>query len=94
MGPIKNLGDLRRTPHLGKIRLGVKVEPEGKNFYPKATDYFVVPDEIKRYVDDKPKKPDPIRKALNKVQNVWVRDALDGNGHRPKQLQEIEQYLT
>jgi len=56
MSPIKDLSDLRRMPRLGKIRLGVKVEQEGKNPYPRATDYFVVPDEIKRYVDDKPKK--------------------------------------
>ena len=32
---------------MGKIRLAIKVEPEGKNPYPRATDYFVVPDEIK-----------------------------------------------
>jgi hypothetical protein len=43
-------------PRLGKIRLGIKVEPEGKNPYPRATDYFVVTDEIKEYVGDKPKK--------------------------------------
>lgn len=41
---------------MGKIRLGIKVEPEGKNPYPRATDYFVVPDEIKAYTGDMPKK--------------------------------------
>ncbi|KKN59519.1 hypothetical protein LCGC14_0541330 [marine sediment metagenome] len=54
--PIKDVSDVRRMPRLGKIRLGVKVEVEGKNPYPRATDHFVVPDEIKRIVGDEPKK--------------------------------------
>ncbi|MBA7665165.1 hypothetical protein ES703_73234 [subsurface metagenome] len=56
MCPIEKVSDVRRMPRLGKIRLGLKVEPEGKNPYPRATDYFVVPDEIKDYVGDMPKK--------------------------------------
>ncbi len=56
MCPIDKVSDIRRMPRLGKIRLGLKVEPEGKNPYPRATDYFVVPDEIKDYVGDMPKK--------------------------------------
>lgn len=55
MGPIKKVSDIRRLPRLGKIRLGEKVEEEGKNPYPRATDYFVVPDEIRGYVGEKPK---------------------------------------
>lgn len=55
MSPIKDVSDIRRLPRLGKIRLGIKVEPEGKNPYPRATDYFVVPEEIKEYVGEKPK---------------------------------------
>ncbi|MBA7558297.1 hypothetical protein ES705_51096 [subsurface metagenome] len=54
--PIKEVSDVRRMPRLGKIRLGIKVEPEGKNPYPRATDYFVVPDEIKEIVGNMPKK--------------------------------------
>ncbi len=54
--PIKDLSNVRRMPRLGKIRLGIKVEPEGKNPYPRATDYFVVPDEIKSIVGEQPKK--------------------------------------
>ncbi len=54
--PIKDVSDVRRMPRLGKIRLGIKVEVEGKNPYPRATDHFVVPDEIKRIVGDEPKK--------------------------------------
>ena len=42
MSPIKDVSDVRRMPRLGKIRLGIKVEAEGKNPYPRATDYFVV----------------------------------------------------
>ncbi len=56
MCPIKGVSDARRMPRLGKIRLGIKVEPEGKNPYPRATDFFVVPDEIKEYVGKMPKK--------------------------------------
>lgn len=56
MCPIKDLSDVRRMPRIGKIRLGIKVEPEGKNPYPRATDYFVVPDEIKELVGNTPKK--------------------------------------
>ncbi|GAI09503.1 unnamed protein product, partial [marine sediment metagenome] len=56
MCPIKEVSDIRRMPRLGKVRLGIKVEPEGKNPYPRATDYFVVPDEIKEYVGTMPKK--------------------------------------
>lgn len=54
--PIKDVSDARRIPRLGKIRLGVKREEPGKHPYPKATDYFVVPDDIKEYVGEKPKE--------------------------------------
>ena len=53
--PIKDLSNARILPRLGKIRLGIKVESEGKHPYPKATDYFVVPDEIKSIVGEEPK---------------------------------------
>ncbi|GAH63768.1 unnamed protein product, partial [marine sediment metagenome] len=56
MSPIKDVSDIRRMPRLGKVRLGIKVEPEGKNPYPRATDYFVIPDEIKEYIGNMPKK--------------------------------------
>jgi hypothetical protein len=54
--PIKGVSEVRRLPRLGKIRLGIKVEEPRKNPYPRATDYFVVPDEIKEYIGDKPKQ--------------------------------------
>lgn len=56
--PIKDVSDIRRMPRLGKVRLGIKVKPEveGKNPYPRATDYFVIPDDIKQHLGDKPKR--------------------------------------
>jgi len=56
MAPIKGVSDIRRLPRLGKIRLGIKVEEPKKHPYPRATDYFVIPDDIKKYVGDKPKE--------------------------------------
>lgn len=54
--PIKGVSERRMLPRLGKIRLGIKVQEPQKHPYPKATDYFVVPDEIKGYVGEKPKQ--------------------------------------
>lgn len=56
--PIKEVSDIRRMPRLGKVRLGIKVQPEdeGKNPYPRAVDYFVVPDDVKEYFEEKPKR--------------------------------------
>jgi hypothetical protein len=54
---IKGVSEIRRMPRLGKIRLGIKeISKRTENPYPVATDYFVVPDEIKKYVGDKPTK--------------------------------------
>ncbi len=52
--PIKNLGT-GRIPRLGKIRLGIKVKGE-KSEYPKSTDYFVCPEEVKAVYGEKPKR--------------------------------------
>jgi len=43
-------------PRLGKIRLGIRIEGETRSSYPRATDHFVVPEEIKEHVGDKPTK--------------------------------------
>ncbi len=57
MSPIKGISEIRRMPRLGKIRLGIKqISERTKNPYPVATDYFVVPEEIKGYVGEKPKQ--------------------------------------
>jgi hypothetical protein len=42
--PIKGLSERRRLPRLGKIRTGVKVQGK-KSEYPKAVDYFVLPED-------------------------------------------------
>jgi len=53
--PIEGLSDVVRIPRLGKIHLGVKVKAKGKDVqYPKATDYFVVPDEVRKIYGEKP----------------------------------------
>ncbi len=53
---IKGESDARRMPRLGKIHLGIKVESPGKHPYPQATDYFVVPNEIKKITGEKPRE--------------------------------------
>jgi len=53
--PIEGVSDLVRIPRLGKIHLGVKVQSEkSAKQYPKATDYFVVPDEVAAVYGPKP----------------------------------------
>jgi len=53
--PIKDFEGRGRIPRLGKIRLGEKVHGE-KSDYPKATDHFVCPTEVRAVYGDKPKK--------------------------------------
>jgi hypothetical protein len=53
--PIEGVSDLVRIPRLGKIHLGVKVKSDKKDIqYPRATDYFVVPSEVKKIYGEKP----------------------------------------
>lgn len=54
--PIKGVTDRPRLPRLGKIRLGVKVEQEGKASYPRAVDYFVCPPEVQEVFGTEPKE--------------------------------------
>lgn len=58
--PINELSDIVRINRLGKIRLGIKVNSKDKKGvqYPKATDYFVVPDEVKAVYGEKTKELD------------------------------------
>ena len=75
--PIEGISDIRRMPRLGKVRLGIKVQPEGegKNPYPRATDFFVVPGEIKELVGDKPKKLNIMfpTEEVEKFAQQWLR---------------------
>ena len=46
--PIKGLSEQRRLPRLGKIHLGIKkVSEKTHKEYPVATDYFVLPEDLK-----------------------------------------------
>ncbi len=56
MSPIKNLSEVVRMPRLGKIHLGIKVEPPGKSSYPKAVDYFVCPPEVQEVYGEQPRE--------------------------------------
>jgi len=53
--PIKDFQGRGRIPRLGKIHLGVKVKGS-KSEYPKATDYFVCPIEVRAVYGDQPKR--------------------------------------
>lgn len=57
---IKGISEKRRLPRLGKIRLGVKVQPSdpNKRAFPKAVDYFVVPPAVAKVYGDQPKELD------------------------------------
>jgi len=52
---IKGVSHVRRLPRLGKIRLGLKVKNNGKEF-PTETDYFVCPPEVQAVFGEKPKE--------------------------------------
>lgn len=51
---VKGVTDNLRFPRLGKIHLGVKVN-NGMKEYPKETDYFVCPEEVRKVFGDTPK---------------------------------------
>ena len=55
MSPIEGVSDVVRMPRLGKIRLGIKMPgSKEKSSYPKATDYFVCPEEVQQIFGEKP----------------------------------------
>lgn len=57
--PIEGVSNVIRMPRLGKLRLGIKVEGEGKkSSYPRATDHFVVPKEVAAVYGPEPKELD------------------------------------
>lgn len=68
---IKDISDRRRLPRLGKIRLGVKMisKKTGKE-YPKETDYFVCPEEVRKIYGDQPKELD-VMFPLNEVEAIF-----------------------
>lgn len=73
--PINELSDIVRIPRLGKIHLGIKVQSDRGVEYPKAVDYFVVPDEVKSVYGEKPKELDilfPVDDP-NQFAQQWLR---------------------
>jgi len=54
--PIKGVSEVTRLPRLGKIRLGIKEAGADGIIYPKPTDYFVCPDEVKRVFGETPRE--------------------------------------
>jgi hypothetical protein len=58
--PIEGISEITRIPRLGKIHLGVKVPTKGNKevLYPKATDYFVCPQEVTEVYGPNPKELD------------------------------------
>jgi hypothetical protein len=56
--PIEGLSNIVRIPRLGKIHLGIKTKGKRDTEYPKATDYFVVPDEVAQVYGEKPTELD------------------------------------
>lgn len=67
---IKGLSDRRRMPLLGKIRLGIKVKNQEGAEYPRETDYFVCPDEVKEIFNEQPKSLE-IMLPLNDIDAVF-----------------------
>ena len=57
---IKGLSDVVRLPRRGKIRLGERVVSEGGKEYPRATEHFVVPDEVREVYGAAPTSMDII----------------------------------
>ncbi|MDP3766682.1 MAG: hypothetical protein Q8S13_01585, partial [Dehalococcoidia bacterium] len=71
---IKHLLDHRaRLPRLGKIRLGVKKIAASGNEYPAEVDYFVIPDELKGALGERPKLI-PVLFPVDDVERLLVAD--------------------
>jgi hypothetical protein len=56
MCPMDGVSEKRVIPRLGKVRLGIKVEGRTGSTHPKATDYLVVPDNVKTIFGEQPKE--------------------------------------
>lgn len=95
---IKDLSDRRRLPRLGKIRLGVKAisKKTGKE-YPKETDYFVCPEDVRKIYGDRPTELDvmfPLNEAeaIFPQRYVWYGQSRGakciGDGERANRVQE------
>jgi len=67
---------------LGKIKLGIKVQKDGKE-YPQDVDYFVIPDQYQDRLGDKPKELSIVLANPDLRQNFDTRAAMyQANGSR------------
>ena len=53
---LKSISSIRPWPRLGKIRIGIKAKSSNNKEYPKAVDYFVCPDAIRKIYGEQPKE--------------------------------------
>ena len=68
---IKGLSERRGLPRLGKVRLGIKVKhKQSGNEYPKETDYFVCPEEVRAIYGEQPKELD-IMLPINELDVIF-----------------------
>ena len=96
--PIVGVTERPRLPRLGKIRLGLKVEQEGRATYPKAVDFFVCPPEVKAVFGDEPKElqivfpNDDIDSAASHWYRAYSQRGLvcKGDGERADRLVDMK----
>lgn len=68
---VKGVSDVRRLPIRDRIRLGVKViSPKSGKEYPRETDYFVCPEEVRKVYGEKPKELE-IRFPINDLDIIF-----------------------
>lgn len=93
-----NIGEIKRLPRLGKIRLGVKKKSAKNREYPSETDYFVCPPELLKKLglpeNAQPKSLDvmlpseeltdvfPTRLAAYKAAGLYCEGDGDGTAYR------------
>lgn len=72
--PIKDFEGRGRIPRLGKVRLGEKVE-RGKTEYPRPTDYFVCPIEVRAVYGEKPKTLQIAFHSdnIDELKDMWIK---------------------
>lgn len=70
--PIKSIDQIKRLPRLGVIRLGIKETSQKGIEYPKAVDYFVCPDEVKKVFGEDPRDL-PIVLPAENIDDIFPR---------------------
>ena len=80
--PIRDVTDLRRLPRIDKIHLGIKVAGQNGAEYPKATDYFVCPEEVREVYGEQPKELSVIFPSddMDVIASAWYRAYAGSRG--------------